>query len=50
MTQRENLIRKANQEYDLAGIAAQEGDKKAAAEHTLKAKELDRQARELGRE
>jgi hypothetical protein len=50
MNQRENLIRKANQEYEMAGLASQAGDKKAAAEHTYKAKEFDRQARELEKE
>lgn len=41
------LRRKANQEWELAGLARRDGDTKAEAEHTAKARELDRQIREL---
>lgn len=45
-SERERLIRKANQEWDMAGLARQDGDKKDEAEHTRKAREYDRMARE----
>lgn len=41
-------LRKANQEYEMAGLASQNGDKKAAALHTIRAKEYDLLAKEQG--
>jgi hypothetical protein len=40
--------RKANQHWELAGQARQDGDKVAEKEHTEKALEYDRQANEAG--
>jgi hypothetical protein len=40
--------RKANQQWDLAGLARQDGDKKAEAEHTEKAREYDQLANDMG--
>jgi hypothetical protein len=41
---------KANQQWELAGCARQDGDMKASAEHTEKAREYDRLANEQGAE
>ncbi len=38
--------RKSNQEWDMAGLARQDGDAKAAEKHTAAAREYDRLARE----
>jgi hypothetical protein len=44
------LRRKADQQWELAGLARQDGDMKASDEHTAKAREYDRQLGELIRE
>jgi hypothetical protein len=38
--------RKSNQEWDLAGLARQDGDMEASNKHTEQAREYDRLARE----
>ena len=43
----EKLRRKADQEFEMAGMASRDGDTKAAAAHTAKAKEYDRIRKEL---
>jgi hypothetical protein len=40
--------RKADQHYEMAGLARQDGDSKDAAEQTRKAKEWDQRASEGG--
>ena len=40
--------RKANQQWELAGQARQDGDKEAELEHMRKAKEFDQLANEVG--
>jgi hypothetical protein len=42
----ERLKRKANQEWDMAGLAAQDGDGADCARHTKLAQDYDRQIRE----
>lgn len=37
---------KANQQWELAGMARQDGDKAAVEEHTRKARELEDRAKE----
>jgi hypothetical protein len=44
---KKTLRRKADQEWDMAGLARQDNDMKAAAEHTEKAREYQRQLGEL---
>lgn len=39
-------LMKANQEWDLAGLARQDGDMAASARHTAKAREYTAQARD----
>lgn len=39
-------MRKADQHYEMAGLARQDGDKQDAARHTEEAKKHDRLARE----
>jgi hypothetical protein len=41
------LLRKASQEWDMAGLAREDGDHRAATEHMSKAKEYERQAKEM---
>lgn len=43
----ERLKMKADQEWDMAGYARQDGDSKAEAEHTEKAREYERQLADL---
>jgi hypothetical protein len=38
--------RKADQEWDMAGLARQDGDRKAEEDHTRKAREYEQQYRE----
>jgi hypothetical protein len=38
--------RKADQEWDMAGLARQDGDLKDAEKHTIKAREYEEQYRE----
>ena len=45
-TEIERLRRRANQEWEMAGLARQDGDHAAEAKHTAEARRLDRQARE----
>lgn len=40
-----NMRRKADQQWDLAGLARRDGDLKAAEEHTAKARESEELAR-----
>lgn len=40
------LRRKADQQWDMAGLARGDGDTRAAEEHTAKARDYERQARE----
>jgi hypothetical protein len=42
----ERLRRKANQEWEMAGLARQDGDTKAATQHTLSARWYERQLSE----
>jgi hypothetical protein len=44
---RDRLRRKANQEWDMAGLARQDGDAADAERHTKAAREYERQLREL---
>jgi hypothetical protein len=41
------LMRKSDQEWELGGLARQDGDKKAMEEHYEKAREYQRQANEI---
>ncbi len=43
---RDRLRRKADQEWDMAGLARQDGDHADAAKHTAAAREYERQLRE----
>ncbi len=45
----ERLRRKADQEWDMAGLARQDGDSADAARHTANAREYERQLGELRR-
>ena len=42
----QRLMRKANQEWELAGLARQDGDQRAATQHTNNAREYERRAQE----
>lgn len=41
--QRDRLRRKADQEWDMAGLARQDGDARAAERHTAAARDYERQ-------
>ena len=45
---REELRRKADQHYEMAGLARQDGDAADAARHLKLAKEYDAKVKELG--
>jgi hypothetical protein len=46
-TEKARLLRAANQQWDMADLARKDRDMEAAAEHIAKAKDFERQAREL---
>jgi hypothetical protein len=48
MRERLNLRRKADQEWELAGLARADHDPADEAKHTKQAREYERQLRELG--
>jgi hypothetical protein len=46
----ERLLRKRDQEWEMAGLAQQDGDTAAAAKHTAAAKDYQRLVREYPKE